>query len=158
MGFEVIGTCVRTRGERASFLESITHMKSTLAGKVGYGEESDLWQSLFNSDTAIIMQQLHESSGGKQIHSFITRVEETVSKWPVIRLTLAIRPTDRLIMRLHDWFIHRLGQVVVIDFSYEPSLLSGAVIEWDGNYRDYSLLRKLNILFDQEEFIKLLKK
>jgi hypothetical protein len=158
MGLDLIGTCVRTREEKEAFLESVHQMKTTLTGNVRIGEISELWETLFNSESALIMQQLHALEGGKQIHSFITRVEDTVSHWPVIGLTLAIRPTERLITRLHDWFVHHLGQTVVIDVAYEPSLLAGAVIEWEGQYRDYSLSRKLSIIFVQDDFKKLLMK
>jgi hypothetical protein len=157
MALEELAECVRTSDERDMFAEGIFQTKRALSGSPKAPEVKALFLDLFNADSASLMYRLYQGEGAQNLDAFITRVEAMVLGWPQIRLSLAIRPTERLIKKLHDWLIYSLGEVVVIEFQYEPQLLAGAVMEWQGRYRDYSLLTKLNTNIKREFIEKILK-
>jgi hypothetical protein len=41
-----------------------------------------------------------------------------------------------------------IGAGIVLDFRYEPSVVGGALIEFNGHYGDFSLKKKFQTYFD----------
>jgi hypothetical protein len=157
MPLTLLSECIRTKSEHSLFTENLRLLRAKLAGSPEKVTAKELFDVFFDADTADIMLELSQTEGGGQLDSFLTRVEAEVNCWPQVRVTIALRPTERLIRRVHNWFMNEMGHVVIVAFDYEPSLLAGAIVEWDGRYRDYSLSCKMNNYFDRSDIAKILK-
>ena len=54
-----------------------------------------------------------------------------------------------------SWVRSHMGEGIVLDFRYEPSVVGGAVIEFNGHYGDFSLKKKFQAYFDAKLLPKL---
>lgn len=74
---------------------------------------------------------------------FINQLQESLSSLPVIHLILAVEPNNQLINIIHDWFYQTYKKLVLLDISYDKSLIAGAVISFNGKANEYSLRNKI---------------
>jgi F0F1-type ATP synthase delta subunit len=70
--------------------------------------------------------------------------------FPVVNLTLAFEPTEKILKDVNIWFIKRLNTKVILEISLERKFIGGAYISLDGKYKDYSLEEKINKYFESK--------
>jgi len=83
----------------------------------------------------------------------LTMKEEEISKLgkklrslPEIKLGIAFLPNDNFINKVSCWLEKELGQRVILDIMVNPKLVGGTVIEYRGNWRDFSLAKEIDQL------------
>lgn len=81
-----------------------------------------------------------------QLNTFITQLKEAIVALPLIEITLAIVPTEEVVMAIHEWFLRTYQKAVVLNIAIDPALLAGSVIRFNGAYRDYSLKKQLETI------------
>lgn len=84
-----------------------------------------------------------------QIKSFFQQIFTAIEQLPSISLTIAISPTTALLQVISSWVALNLKTFMLLDISVDKSLGGGAIIEYRGNFKDYSLRKKLRILSEQ---------
>jgi len=119
-------TKVRTVEERDMLKKELETLLDSLYTEKGSGFESALKSKGRFWVSEIIR---NESSGGPD------------AKFKVLTLRLAFEPTDTSIDKFIAFTRKNVGESVILDFEYYPRLLGGAVITYEGEYRDFSLKR-----------------
>jgi F0F1-type ATP synthase delta subunit len=65
-----------------------------------------------------------------------------------VEMTLAFHPTRSQVTRVVSWIRSQLKlEAVVIEIKYDPKLIGGAILIWNGEYRDLTLKKKLENYF-----------
>ena len=67
-----------------------------------------------------------------------------------LKLTMAFEPSENFEERVHEWATKNIGEFVYIHFVYNPTVVGGALIEYEGKFHDFSLNKTLDELFTQE--------
>lgn len=112
----------------------------------------DLTESLktvFDAETARMLMDLKGAFSGSG-SDFVAQLLRAVERWPVLRLRLAIRPTERLIEAVSGYLRVAGLKRVLVDFIYDPGVLGGVEIEWQGLWRDYSWRKKFDLVVTAE--------
>lgn len=86
----------------------------------------------------------------KELTAFFKSAIEYAEKIPVVKLTLAFFPTDEFLKKITNWLEAELGKKSVVDISVDEKIIAGAMIEYDGEYRDYSFATKLDEVIKKE--------
>lgn len=68
--------------------------------------------------------------------------KETVS------IVIAIPPTEKINEEISSFVRSEFGEDVVFEISVKPEILGGAILIFEGYYRDYSLATKLDEAFE----------
>lgn len=76
----------------------------------------------------------------------IFKIEKNLLSLPVLRLEIAFKPTDEFIKKLSDWVEKEAQQKVILDIVVNPKVVAGALIEYQGIFRDYSLSKRIEEL------------
>lgn len=76
----------------------------------------------------------------------IFKIEKNLLSFPVLRLEIAFKPTDEFIKKLSDWVEKEAQQKVILDIVVNPKVVAGALIEYQGIFRDYSLSKRIEEL------------
>ncbi|OGY23259.1 MAG: hypothetical protein A2172_02710 [Candidatus Woykebacteria bacterium RBG_13_40_15] len=84
---------------------------------------------------------------------FFRELKKYSQSIPVCKITLAFVPRQSFLSNLEDWFIKQVGRKVFLDIYANSKILGGAVIEFEGNYRDYSFSSELEQLLDRRNLI-----
>jgi F0F1-type ATP synthase delta subunit len=65
----------------------------------------------------------------------------------ILELTIVFDPKQEVIERIWLWVRKNVGEGVVIKFNVDRSIGAGAVLVYEGKYRNYSLKKKLDDYF-----------
>ncbi|MFH1536274.1 MAG: F0F1 ATP synthase subunit delta [Patescibacteria group bacterium] len=89
----------------------------------------------------------------------LENLKSSLRKVKVLKIYMAFEPTQKIIDKINNWAKENILQKVLLDFVKDESLLGGAAIEFDGLYRDFSLRKTLNEVFQnkKEEITSLLQ-
>lgn len=135
---------VRTKEDAISLANEIDLLIEALYGQDGKFEEI-LGSSVKNWFAGEIKQVFQDVSIDKA--KYLKDLKVKLSSLKELKLTVALEPTETGLDRIHSWIIENIGEEVVLDISKNPAILGGAVVIYKGNYRNYSLRKKLEDYF-----------
>jgi len=76
----------------------------------------------------------------------IYELEKKLRSLPEIKLEIAFYPSDDFISKISWWLEKELGQKTILDITVNLKIVAGAIIEYKGNWRDFSIAKKINQL------------
>ena len=88
-----------------------------------------------------------------EIKAILTSGYRVVCSLPVLKLVLAFEPSEQVIVDISHWARLNLERGIIIDLSIDRSISGGAVIIYRGKFYDFSVRKKLEVLFEKGEFI-----
>ena len=86
----------------------------------------------------------------KEMSDFLQNLEKTLEKTPVLKLKLAFLPDAEFLDKLSDWIRKQAGKSVFFDIEVKEDIIGSCILEYEGEYRDYSLGSKLEATLQQE--------
>lgn len=78
-------------------------------------------------------------------------LKKAISKFKPLKIDLAFEPTNEVIEQLNLWIDEKLGLEVVLDISYEKTLLGGARMIFGGRYGDFSAAKYFEDVLEREK-------
>lgn len=136
----------RTTVELALLLEEIRLIQDALYSTQDDGLEHVLQEKVRFEVAQTLRQILAENSANQ--HELLESLKQIALKQKILSLTVAFRPTSAFVATLVSWAHSHIGEGIVLDFRYEPWVVGGAVIEFNGHYGDFSLKKKFQAYFD----------
>ena len=73
----------------------------------------------------------------------LNELRAELSQLETLSLTIAFTPSQNFIDSLYSWIVENLGSKVIIDFKNSQKVIGGALISYQGKYKDYSVDKKL---------------
>src|SRR3989338_3446223 len=143
---------VKTVEEAENLSSEVDSILSSLY-KVKNKDLSQILSKSAGKQTAAIIKSVLESE--KISESDLSAVEKTLSglkedlkNAQVIKITLAIDPTTELISHIHAWVTENIGRGTLLETNKDESILGGAIIAVNGQYKDFSLKKSLENIFE----------
>lgn len=140
---EILST-VRTKQELDLLSQEIDLLSASLYKDHGTEFETILEGSVRAKVSAEIKNALSKSQTKKS--EFLKGLSAELTKLKVLKLTLAIEPTEKNISKYFQWVEANIGKGVVLDVDFDKKLIAGTIISYQGEYRDYSLKK----IFDEK--------
>lgn len=111
----------------------------------------------------LINEELGEASlsGNNQmaIERVISRIHQQLDSLHVIKISLAIYPSEELIREIYTWLINAKYSNFVIDVKIDRSILAGIIIDINGRYYNLSLQKRFDtVLKNLKESLHTVKK
>jgi len=78
---------------------------------------------------------------------FLKGAKEVLGELKEISLTIAFDPREETKTQLAGWVRKNLGEGVILDLKKDERVVGGAVIISQGNFRDFSLRKKIREFF-----------
>lgn len=96
------------------------------------------------------------SSDFASCEKILSQVKDGVKKMKVVKITLAIDPSNEIIAHISEWINQNLETNTLIDIDKDESILGGAVLSINGKYKDFSLKKNLEDVLarNKNELIK----
>lgn len=95
-----------------------------------------------------VIETKTDPSNLTSLKSLLSAVSESLNTLEEVSLTLAIDPSQKTLDKLSDTLKKTFGINSVMSISIDPDILGGAIVILNGRYLDYSLRKKLNIVFE----------
>lgn len=97
--------------------------------------------------TDIFSKNNFDMNDKKLVSDFLDTLKNLIKKFKIIKLILAFDPTRKAIENIHDFISENIGIGYILDIEIDESILGGAAIMFNGNYKDYSLRKNLDEIF-----------
>lgn len=139
---------VRTQKEAQELREEVELLMASLyrVGEEDFNKTLDMKIKAWFADG---LRKAFEKGGNKE--SYLKGLKKELEELEVVKLTLGFEPSIEVIENIHSWVWKNAGKTVVLDLSYNPAILGGAIIAYKGKYEDYSLRSKLRKIFTEEK-------
>ncbi len=83
-----------------------------------------------------------------EFSEFFTQFKDFLLKIPTVKLEIAFDPSEDFILKINEWFKKNLGKKVILDIFVNPKIVGGAKIEYQGKWKDYSLAKKIEKIYE----------
>lgn len=125
--------------------------KANYSVKSSFEENVEKIFSLSLSDSILTMAKSKNVNLGdpQAIQSFIEDLKSDIQLIPKITLRLAFEPSYDLLRNISMWFESVYGEKHIVEYSLNPEIVGGVVIENDGKYLDYSLKKVIHEKLNQ---------
>lgn len=147
---------VRTKEEALRLEEEV----DLLLKKIYETKEGAFEEALEKSVRSWVSEEIKMAFAENQIEKegFLKGVKEALNKLKILKLTLAFEPVEETLDKIHSWVLREIGEGVVIEIAFNPNILAGAIIIYEGKYKDYSFRKKFEEDFknNREEIMKVL--
>lgn len=128
---------IRTKQELDLLSQEIDLLSASLYKDHGTSFETILEGSVRAKVSAEIKNALRKNQTKKS--EFLKGLSAELKKLKVLKLALAIEPTEKSIGKIFGWVEVNVGKGVVLDISFDKELIAGTIISYQGEYRDYSV-------------------
>lgn len=130
---------VRTKDDLEVLTDELEAVKNSL-----YRVNSSVDKTLHDSvreRTALALQRILASSQDQK--NEIDKIIEASRKLSNLNLKIAFEPTEKTIDKIYAWVSTNVGEGIVLNFEYDPAVLGGAEISFNGKYIDLTLKKAL---------------
>jgi hypothetical protein len=138
---------ITTKREAERLLEEIEIIRNGLF-EAGGGAFESLLKNKVRAITAENIRQVFAREGVDK-RKYLDQIEELVMKMPNVSLILAFEPSEGAVERFYLKISEATGKRVLLDVVYEPQIIGGAVIIFNGRYRDFSFKKIFEAEFDK---------
>ncbi len=130
------------KSEKVSLEKALTSISSNSANRI-----TEIFEK-FNLDM---------TDKGK-VRDFLDTLADLIKKFKVIKLILAFDPTRKTIENIHGFVSENIGIGYILDIEISESVLGGAVVMFNGKYKDFTLRKSLEESFrdKREEIVRTL--
>ncbi len=82
---------------------------------------------------------------------FFENFEKHLQNLPQIKIVIAFQPKKEFINKISLWLEKEINQKVILDFNFNPEIVGGALIEYQGRQINLSLAKEIDKLFSQKQ-------
>jgi F0F1-type ATP synthase delta subunit len=142
--FDQILSRVRTTEESQILISEIELLKKSLYESKQLGFDSCLTNQVRHWVSELIRAEVDNQAVDKE--AFLNKLKETILSLKILKLTLAFEPTQLAIDKFSSFVKQNMPTGAILEIIYDPSIIAGSQIVFNGEYRDFSLKR----LFEEE--------
>ena len=145
---------VRTKDEKDILHDQIAKLEATLFRSDPTGIEKILTSQFPEELVSAMRNIIHDplfKDNPEALKNFFKDLRDTTDKLPLLTLIIACKPTEEMIIRFHKWTQENLGLGIVLDMSYDGSILGGARIIFGGRYKEMTLAQMITDVFKKEK-------
>ena len=137
-----ITTFVSTLDDVHQFRDEILQLKSALY-KTDTTQFDTVLETRVRKRTADQIRSVLPKSTLNREHA-LNELEKKLDALKPVVLTLAFEPTERFAQKVATFVRTHISPDTVISVRSDPSIIGGAIISFDGYYKDFSIIKQLD--------------
>lgn len=138
---------IKTKKHSDEVISKLEELKGYL-----YNKRIDLGKKMSEIFSYELKEKIMALSWQEQINlndpdsfgAFLESLQNYVKHMPVVKITLAFEPNDKIVEEICAWFVEQYGKNVIVDVSLDSSIVAGAIIGFNAKERDYSLRTRID--------------
>ncbi|MCD6528259.1 F0F1 ATP synthase subunit delta [bacterium] len=150
--FEELAEKIKTKEELIFYLEELSQAQQAVF-KGGRILLSEKLKGKISEEFKKFLEKMEErkmlSKNPDQQYSFLEKIKKYLLSLPEVKLEIAFSPSNEFLKKISLWFEKKLNQKVILDLTVNPKIVGGAIIEYQGNWRDYSLAKEIDKLIEK---------
>lgn len=138
--FDLI-TSLKTTQEVASFISEIdTFMLEKTLDSISTSSAKKITETFSKNKLDINNKDV--------VTGFFEILKDLLKKFKIIKLVLAFDPTHKTIENIHNFVKNNVGIGYILDIEVSQDVLAGAIVIYNGKYKDYTLRKSLEDAFE----------
>lgn len=110
-------------------------------------KEGELDKVLNAQVSKTLREYVGDESSREILSKMLSDLKKTLEELAVVKLTLAFEPAESTVNKIITFIRQNLAENTVLELRFEPKILGGAIFEFKGLYKDYTLKSKLDEVF-----------
>lgn len=141
--FKKIAEDILTKQDLVYLLDDITQLKNSLYQEQGSVEQTATTPA--GVELVKILKQKNLKNKNEQ-ENFLKDFEQYLKNIPQIKLTLAFTPSDSFTKKISHWLEQQTNQKIILDLTIDHTVVGGAIIEYQGQHRNFALAKSIKQL------------
>lgn len=80
-----------------------------------------------------------QSFNKDNVYNFFTEAEKQIAQIKILTIYLTFEADDQTLTQIGQFGRKTFNSLLLLDIKYDPNLIAGAALVWNGIYKDYSL-------------------
>lgn len=110
--------------------------------------EGKVDEKLINYIQELERKEMLPHSPNQQL-AFLEELKKYLLTISQVRIEIAFTPSENFIFKIAEWLKKNLHQKMILDLAINPRIVGGAIIEYQGKYCNFSLVKKINQLISK---------
>lgn len=127
---------IRTTEEKDKLLQEVELLLQSLYEQRGVGFDSTLTAKVRAWVAEVIRREINKAGSRED---YLEKLKDILVSLKKLTLTLGFEPTDKSLDKFASFVLKKKGEGIVLEIIYDPKIIAGAIIVYEGNYRDFSL-------------------
>lgn len=140
---------IKTKNDMFKAVEELDQLSQSL-----FTTEANNLENMIQKHVHYLPAVIFSSSDRSQIEKKILEIRDSLKNLPILTLIIAVKTSDKMISNISNWLYSSLGYKILLDIEVDRDILGGAKLVLNGNYRDYSLRKKIDDYFSEEKQAK----
>ncbi len=138
---------IATKKDLSLFKSEIEILISSL-----YKYQEDGLENALNSEVrSWVAEEIRKNlKNHDKVEEYLKSIIKDTESIDFINITLAYEPSQASLEKISSWVKTNIGEKILLDIEYDPSLLGGAKISYKGRYLDATLKRQIESYFDTQ--------
>ena len=140
---------IKTLPDMQNFAAEIETVKESLFEEK---RRDQIFQSISAKNADIIREILKKEhidcKNNKQAQDALNELIAKIKSLKIVKLYLAFSPSQNLTDDIFNWVSDKLGKGIILDIEEEPTILGGAIVEYNGKHIDYSLKKQIEEAYE----------
>lgn len=146
---------LKTTQEVEEFLSQVDNLLAKLF-KVNPESLDKSLEKIISSKLAELLRESFKKNNINQndhsaVEKFLNNIKNQAQQLNVLKLQLAFNPSDETITTVFNWVSENYGDGIVLDIQKDESIIGGTIITFNGKYKDFSLKRRLEDVFQKNK-------
>jgi F0F1-type ATP synthase delta subunit len=83
----------------------------------------------------------------KKQFDFLEKLKDWLKKLPILKLEIAFLPSEKTIEKISQWLKKEVGKKIILDVYFNPKIVGGAILEYEGKFANFSLAKEIDKIF-----------
>lgn len=146
--FNAIATKLRLKSEMTAVIVCLDEFTSDFFAPKGSSMVATIFDNLSPELGQILRDAFlkepvtHENQSA--VNKKVEELKANLRSLHIIQLTLAFQPDDNAINLFSEWVKKNINTNTIIDMQFDKTIVGGALIISDGQYKDYSVRKRLS--------------
>ena len=152
--FEDFAKKIVTKEDLIFFLEEINLVKGLIFKNINIPLSKRVKENIredFRKELEELEKKKIISKNPKENQIFFENFKKYLQNLPQVKIEMAFQPKKKFVNKIFLWLEKEINQKVVLDLIFNPEIVGGAIIEYQGKQINFSLAKKIDELVSQKQ-------
>lgn len=149
--FSNLAAKIKTTKEKRDLINSLNRLEASL-----FNLKDDFNKVLSEEIPEKYSDTIRSELGQGDRQKTIKELKLFLENFRSLKLAIAFSPSQSIVSEISSWAKTNIGEDVLVDLTYDESVIGGAQITFEGEFKDYSIRKKFEEA-KEETFIHILQ-
>ena len=143
-----------TKEDLIFFLEEINLVKGLIFKNINIPLSKRVKENIredFRKELEELEKKKIISKNPEENRIFFENFKKYLQNLPQVKIEMAFQPKKKFVNKIFLWLEKEINQKVVLDLIFNPEIVGGAIIEYQGKQINFTLAKKIDELVSQKQ-------